>query len=98
MKRIAIALAALAFSGAAVAAEGAAGLYAGKCKACHGQDGKGTAVGKKMGSPDLSALNKSEAEIANSIANGKGKMAAYKGKLTDEEIQSLAKFVKGGLK
>jgi mono/diheme cytochrome c family protein len=40
----------------------------------------------------------SEADLAATITNGKGKMASYKGKLSDEEIQALAKFVKAGLK
>jgi cytochrome c6 len=97
MKRIVAALAALAFAGTAVAADAAA-VYSSKCNACHGKDGKGTAVGKKMGAPDIAALNKSEADIAAAIANGKGKMTGYKGKLTDEEIQAVAKFVKNGLK
>ena len=98
MKRILAALAALALAGSATAAEGAAATYAAKCNACHGKDGKGTAVGKKMGAPDLTALGKSEAEIAASIANGKGKMGAYKDKLSEPEIQALATFVKNGLK
>ncbi len=97
MKRIAFALAALALAGSALAAD-AAGVFASKCFACHGKDGKGTAVGKKMGAPDLTTLTKSEADLAQSIANGKGKMAAYKGKISDEEIQALAKYVKSGLK
>jgi cytochrome c6 len=97
MKRIVLALAVLSFSGGALAAD-AAGVYAAKCKSCHGADGKGTAVGKKMGASDLTALKAGEAEIAAAISNGKGKMPAYKGKISDEEIQSLAKYVKGGLK
>ena len=98
MKRILLAVAALALASSTFAAEGAAGVYAAKCNACHGKDGKGTAVGKKMGAPDISALGKSEADIAAVIADGKGKMSGYKGKLSDAEIQGLAKFVKGGLK
>jgi cytochrome c6 len=97
MKRILVALAVLALAGSALAAD-AAGVYAAKCKSCHGPDGKGNAVGKKMGAPDLTALKAGEAEIAGAISNGKGKMPGYKGKISDEEIQSLAKYVKGGLK
>jgi cytochrome c6 len=76
----------------------AAQIYGSKCNACHGKDGKGTPVGQKMGAPDLTQLKASEAEIAGVIANGKGKMAAYKDKLSEDEIKSLAKYVKGGLK
>jgi cytochrome c6 len=98
MKRTLVALAVLALAGAALASEDAAKVFAARCNACHGKDGKGTAVGKKMGAPDLTALAKGEAEIAATIANGKGKMAAYKDRLSGEEIQALARFVKGGLK
>jgi cytochrome c6 len=97
MKRILLALAAASLAAPALAAD-AASLYAAKCLACHGKDGKGTAVGKKMGAPDFATVKGSEADLAATITNGKGKMASYKGKLSDEEIQALAKFVKGGLK
>ena len=81
----------------ALAADAAA-LYGNKCNACHGKDGKGTSVGQKMGAPDLTTTKASEADIAATIANGKGKMSSFKGKLTDEEIAAVAKFVKNGLK
>lgn len=95
MKRILFALAALSLAGAAHAD---AALFAKKCAMCHGKDGKPSAVGQKMGAQDLTATKLSEKEIEGVISGGKGKMTAYKGKLTDAEIQSLAKFVKGGLK
>ncbi|HEX9400558.1 MAG TPA: cytochrome c [Anaeromyxobacter sp.] len=97
MTRLLFAIAALSLSGTTLAAETAT-LYAGKCGACHGKDGKGTAVGKKMGAPDLTTLKDSEAEIVGVISNGRGKMAAYGQKLSADEIQALAKFVKAGLK
>lgn len=95
MKRILFALAALSIAGAAHAD---AALYAKKCASCHGKDGKPTAVGQKMGAKDLGATKLSEQEIVAVISGGKGKMTAYKEKLTEAEIQSLAKYVKGGLK
>lgn len=95
MKRIVLALAVLGLASAA-RADGA--LFAKKCAACHGKDGKGTPAGKKMGAEDLSATKLSEAELVKVISDGRGKMAAYKGKLTDAEIHSLAKFIKAGLK
>ncbi len=99
MKRIAAAVAALVLAAPALAfAQEAATLFQQKCAACHGKDGKGTPVGKKMGSPDLTTVKASEPEIANVIANGKGKMSAYKGKLTDAQIQDLAKYIAGGMK
>ncbi len=97
MKRILFAIVAVSFAGTALAADAAA-LFGSKCAACHGKDGKGTAVGQKMGAKDITALKESEDAIAAVITNGKGKMSAYKEKLSPDEIQALAKFVKGGLK
>jgi cytochrome c6 len=99
MKRLALVVAVLASASIARADAAAGELFAKKCAVCHGKDGKGSAGGLKMGVKDLSAESKAtEAAIATEISNGKGKMPAFKGKLTDAEIQSLAKFVKAGLK
>lgn len=95
MTRILFALAALSLAGVAHAD---AALYAKRCASCHGKDGKPSAMGAKMGAKDLGATKLTEQEIAAVISDGKGKMTAYKGKLTEAEIQSLAKYVKGGLK
>jgi cytochrome c6 len=100
MKKLLVAaLAALAASLAAPAlAVDAAAIYGAKCVVCHGKDGAGSAAGKKMGAPDFKTLKESEKDMAAAIANGKGKMSAFKGKLTSEEIDAVAKYVKGGLK
>jgi cytochrome c6 len=95
MKRILFALAALSLAGAAHAD---AALFAQKCASCHGKDGKPSAVGQKMGAKDLSATKLSEKELVTVITGGKGKMPAYKDKLTDDQIGSLAKYIAGGLK
>lgn len=97
MRRLVLAVAALSLA-AVARADDAADLYAKRCASCHGKDGKGTAVGQKMGAKDLTEVKGSEDEIAATISNGKGKMMAYKGKLTDAEIKSLAGYVKKGLK
>lgn len=94
MKRIlsaALAVALVGLAGTAFAQDAAA-IFKAKCVACHGADGK------KKG--DLTALKGSEADVAKTISNGNPakKMPAYKGKLSDAEINALAKFVKGGLK
>jgi cytochrome c6 len=97
MKRILFAIVAVSLAGSALAADGAA-IYAAKCAACHGKDGKGTPVGQKMGAHDLNTLKESESEVVAKITNGDGKMPAFKQKLSADEIQAVAKFVKGGLK
>jgi len=100
MKRV---LASLAASVALVLALPAAAsetsdLFATRCASCHGKDGKGSPIGQKMGAPDLTKVKASPAELEKTITDGKGKMAAYKGKLTPEQIKGLAMYVKAGLK
>jgi cytochrome c6 len=102
MKRTVLAfavLAAFATSGVARADPAAAELFQKKCAVCHGKDGKGTVpMGQKLGVKDITALASSEGEIAKVIAEGKGKMTPFKGRMSDAEIATVAKFVKAGLK
>jgi mono/diheme cytochrome c family protein len=101
MKRFVLAaLAVLVTAGVAAAdAPVAADIFAKRCAACHGKGGKGdTPMAQKLGAKDISALPGSEADIQKAIESGKGKMPAFKGKITDAEIASLAKYVKAGLK
>ena len=80
------------------AAQDSAADYKAKCAMCHGADGKAsTGMGKTMGlkpfsDPDVQGM--SDADMAALIANGKGKMPAMKGKLTDDQIKGLVKYVK----
>ncbi|PYY04765.1 MAG: cytochrome C [Acidobacteria bacterium] len=72
-------------------------LYKSKCQGCHGADGKATAIGKKLGAkdfqdPDVAKLT--EADLAKVTEEGKNKMPAYKGKLTEDQIKALAKYIK----
>ena len=84
-----------ASSGAAFGAEGAA-LWAQNCASCHGKDGSGaTTMGKKLGVKDYSKdQGFSDAEATNVIKNGKGKMKAYKDKLSDADVKALVAYVR----
>lgn len=104
MSRTAAALAACLAVGLAAparAAEDGKALFAQKCAACHGHDGKGqTPMGLKLGVKDL-AREKGEslAEIAKDVEDGRPpKMMPYKGKLTPEQVKALAQYVKEGVK
>jgi cytochrome c6 len=55
-------------------------------------------MGQKLGVKDLSVTKLSAAEVEKMIADGKGKMTGFKGKLSDAEIKALAGWVKGGMK
>lgn len=89
-------VASLALSCSAFAADGAATFKA-KCAMCHGADGSAsTGMGKSMGlkplgSPEVQKM--SDADLTALVANGKGKMPAFKGKLSDDEIGAVVKYV-----
>jgi len=80
------------------AAESGEGVYKAKCASCHGVDGKGqTAIGKRLSIKDLASSdvqNKHDSEIKLLIQDGKGKMPAYKSKLTDEQIENLVVYIR----
>jgi cytochrome c6 len=82
MKRIVIALAALAVT--AAYADGAA-VYAQKCAACHGKQGEGA----KMAPKEIAGM-KAE-DVKKAITEGKGKMKAQK----VEDAEAVAQFVAG---
>ena len=100
VKRIALVGLGLALVIPAVAAAQSSGadVYKAKCAMCHGADGSAsTGMGKSMGlkplgSPDAQKM--SDADMSALIANGKGKMPAMKGKLTDAQISDLVKYVR----
>jgi cytochrome c6 len=85
----------IASSGAAFGVDPAA-LWGQHCASCHGKDGSGnTAMGKKLGVKDYTKSQSfSDAEAANVITNGKGKMKAYKGKLSDADVRALVAWVR----
>lgn len=85
----------LVFAGAAFGADASA-LWSQNCASCHGKDGSGnTAMGKKLGVKDYTKEQGfSDAEAANVISNGKGKMKAYKGKLSDADVKALVAYVR----
>ena len=75
-------------------ADSGADTYKAKCAMCHGADGAGKpAMGTKdLGSADIQKM--SDGDLTAAITNGKGKMPAYKGKLTDAQIGDLVKFIR----
>src|ERR1700757_4957855 len=78
--------------------------WANNCAQCHGPDGKAnTKMGKTLSAKDLTDP-KVQAEFTDAKAtqsikegvkqNGKTTMKAFGGKLTDEEISALVKYVR----
>ena len=63
------------------------------CAKCHGK----TAGGRHFGGPSLLSEKTTAAsagDLSNIIANGKGHMPKYAGKLTAEEIDTLVQQIK----
>jgi cytochrome c6 len=78
------------------AADDAAALYKSKCQVCHGADGKGTAACQNMGARDFTSpevAKQSDADMAKITKEGKGKMPKFEGKLTDDQIKGLIKYI-----
>src|ERR1700758_956812 len=97
MKRKIFAFATIIIASAGIGfAADASALWAQNCASCHGKDGSGnTAMGKKLGVKDYTKSQSfSDAEATNVIANGKGKMKAYKGKLSDADVKALVAYVR----
>jgi mono/diheme cytochrome c family protein len=75
-----------------------ADTYKSKCQMCHAADGSGnTPAGKSskvvpFSSPDI--VSKSDADLVAITKNGKGKMPAYTGKLTDAQITDVVAYIR----
>jgi mono/diheme cytochrome c family protein len=97
LKAILLAFSALFALRAGVRADGA-GDFKAKCAMCHGGDGAGSsATGKALKVRDLGSADvqgQTDAQLNDIVTNGKGKMPAYKGKLTDEQIKELVGFIR----
>jgi cytochrome c6 len=71
-------------------------LYKSKCAACHGADGTGSAMGKKLGAHDFTSADVqklSDTELTDIITNGKNKMPKY-GSLAPEDIKGLVAYIR----
>lgn len=75
-------------------------IYAESCVACHKENGEGGAVeadGKKFKVPSYKAdkvKNATDEKLLDYIVNGDDEMPSFKGKLTDDEMKSLVKFIR----
>jgi mono/diheme cytochrome c family protein len=71
-------------------------LFDRKCAMCHGKDGVARSLAAGAGNFNDPAWQESRTleVVIETITNGKGKMAKNEGKLTAEEIQAIAEYVK----
>jgi cytochrome c6 len=95
-----LALSILIVAPSAIAGGGPDGsaIYKSKCAMCHGPDGAGqTTMGKNLKLRDMRSAEvqkQTDAELGKWIADGKGKMPSYKGKLTPTDIDALVGFIR----
>ncbi len=97
--QFAVALAAVVLMAGAVGFAQSSGeaIYKAKCQSCHGAEGTpNPGIAKMMGvkpASDPAVKSQTEAQMIAVTTNGKGKMPAFKGKLTDAQIKdSVAYF------
>lgn len=69
-----------------------------KCAMCHAKDGSGNSpMGKNMKVPDLrskAVQSKSDTDLHDFIAKGKGIMPGYGSQLSKEEINDLVVYIR----
>ena len=94
---VAIGLVVLGAGVTSLAQSTGADTYKAKCQMCHGADGLGnTPAGKAMkarpfNAPDV--LKESDTDLMAVIKNGKNKMPAFTGKLTDAQITDVVAYI-----
>ncbi|HET6890884.1 MAG TPA: cytochrome c [Pyrinomonadaceae bacterium] len=77
----------------------AAAVYIRRCASCHGKDGRAKTFKAKFNDArDLTngqwQQNVSDERIYNSITNGRGKMPAFRKKLSESQVESLVSYVR----
>jgi cytochrome c6 len=75
----------------------AAAAYRTNCVSCHGQDGRGSPVGKSLHVADFHSAQvqqQSDAQLAGVIAEGRGNMPAFGSRLSKDQIDALVKYIR----
>jgi mono/diheme cytochrome c family protein len=71
-------------------------IFATNCATCHGQRGEG-GIGPKLGGGAVVAKYPNAATEIAIVANGRGVMPAWTGRLTPAEIRAVVDFTRSGL-
>jgi mono/diheme cytochrome c family protein len=95
---VAVAVLATLMAAPAIAQAPGADTYKAKCAMCHGADGlAATPMAKSMkvvSFKDATMVSATDAQFIASTTDGKGKMPAYKGKLTDAQIKDVVGYIR----
>lgn len=98
LNHVAVLLLAASIVTPAFAQSGGADIYKAKCQMCHGATGLGdNPAGKALKAPsfkDPAVVKASDADLIAAVTNGKGKMPANKGKLTDAQIKAAIAYIR----
>jgi cytochrome c6 len=88
--------------GAMSFAQSGEAIFKAKCQSCHGAQGvPNPGIAKAMGvrpATDPAVKAHSAADMIAITTNGKGKMPAFKGKLTDAEIKASVDYFRSFMK
>ena len=81
------------------AAADAGTIYTRQCVSCHGRDGRGrTRKGRRTHARDMTNASwqddVSDERLFNSINNGRGKMPAFRKKISENDIDALVAYVR----
>lgn len=68
-------------------------IYGRNCASCHGSDGGG-GVGPKLNEGTMVETYPAIEDQIDLIANGKGSMPAYVGRLNGEEIEAVSRYTR----
>ena len=77
----------------------AGSIYSRQCVSCHGRDGRGrTRRGRQTHARDMTNVawqdDVSDERLFNSINNGRGKMPAFRKKISENDIDALVAYVR----
>ena len=67
------------------------------CVSCHGQDGRGSPVGKSLHTADFHSAQvqqQSDVQLAAVVADGRGNMPAFGTRLSKDQIVALVKYIR----
>ncbi len=98
IRTAAMILLAASIAAPAFAQSAGADTYKAKCAMCHGPDGTAAVpMGKMYKIPsfkDPAVVKDSDATLIATTKDGKGKMPAYNGKLTDAQIKEVVSYIR----
>lgn len=75
----------------------AATTFKSKCAACHGQDGSGSALGKRLHAPDLRSKDvqsQTTDALVQVVTKGKENMPAFGNRLDSDQINKLVAYIR----